>query len=59
MGGPLALDGRHLMGEYNNQAKDFANDGGALERRHDQGGVCAGCCIFVLGGKLKGDKNQK
>ncbi len=54
MGRPLALDGRRLMGEYNNQPKVVVDGGWALEKRRNRGGACGGCCIFVLGGELKG-----
>ncbi len=41
MGGPLALDGRRLMGEYNNQLKVVV-DGGVIVREETRLGwnVC-------------------
>jgi hypothetical protein len=37
MGGPLALDGHRLMGEYNNQPKVVVNGGGVVREEMQQG----------------------
>ncbi len=48
MGGPLALDGRHLMGGHNNQPKVGITVGGALKRRGDWSGTCGGVLSLCL-----------
>jgi hypothetical protein len=47
------------MAGYNNQPKVVIDGGGS--DRGDATGVehVGGCCIFVLGGELKGNKNSK
>jgi hypothetical protein len=54
MGGPLALDGRRLMGGHNNQPK-FGVDGvgGALERRRDRGGTGGGVLYLRTGRRIE------
>ncbi len=57
MGGPLALDGRHLMWGHNNQPKVvFDSGGGALERRRDWGGTCWGTLSNCLGHRMERQK---
>ena len=58
MGGPVALDGRRLMGGHNNQPKVVVNVRGALERRCDRGGTCGGRCPIVWGVEWSGKKKH-
>ena len=60
MGGPLALGGHRLMGEYNNQLKVVDDGGGGVREEMRPGwNVWGGCCIFVLSGELEGNKKSK
>ena len=59
MGGPLALDGRHLKGGHNNQIKVGFDVGGALERRGGQGGACGGVLSTGTGRRIEGEKKTK
>ena len=49
MGGPLALDGRHLMGGHNNQPKVSINDGRGIEEERRPGRNVWGGVVSSLG----------
>jgi hypothetical protein len=58
MGGPLALDGHHLMGRHNNQPKFGINGGRGIEEERQPGrNVWGGCCLFAWSSKSKKKKN--
>ena len=60
VGGPLAFDGRHLMRGHDNQIQVGVNVGGGIgEKRQPRKNVWEGGCLFVPGGELKRNKNQK
>jgi hypothetical protein len=73
MGGPLALDGHHLMGGHNNQPKVGIDSGRGIEEERRQGrnvweGVVSSlgaanqrrkmCCLFAWSGKSTKKKND-
>jgi hypothetical protein len=58
MGGPLALDDRHLMWGHNNQPKVVVDSEGVLERRRDRGGTCGGRCPIVWGVEWSSKKKK-
>ena len=59
MGGPLALNGRRLMGGHNNQPKVGVDIGrGVGEETRPGWSVCGGC-LFVPGGELNEIKIEK
>jgi hypothetical protein len=49
MGGPLALDGRHLMGEHNNQPKGGIDGGRGIEEERRPGRNVWGGVVSSLG----------
>ncbi len=49
MGGPLALDGRHLMGGHNNQPKVGINGGRGIEEERQPGRNVWGGVVSLLG----------
>ncbi len=53
MGGPLALDGCHLMWGHNNQPNFFVNCEGGVREETRPGGTCGGCCPIVWGIKWR------
>ena len=56
MGGPLALDGRRLMGGHNNQPKDVVDGEGGVGEETRPGGTCGGRCPIVWGVEWSGKK---
>ncbi len=59
MGGPLALDGRRLMGGHNNQPKVGIDGGRGIEEERQPGrNVWGGCCLFAWSGELTKKKND-
>ncbi len=60
VGGPFALDGRHLMGGHNNQPKVGIDSGRGIEEERRPGwNKWGGCCLFAWNGKLTKEKNVK
>ncbi len=59
MGGPLALDGRHLIKGHNNQPKVGINDGRGIEEERQPGrNMWGGWCLFAWSGKSTKKKND-
>ncbi len=58
MGGPLALDGRRLMGGHNNQPKVGINGGRGIEGEATGAERVGGCCLFAWSGELTKKKND-
>ena len=59
MGGPFALDGRHLMEGHNNQPKVGINNGRGIEEERRPGwNVWGGCCLFAWSGESTKKKND-
>ncbi len=59
MGGPLALDGRHLMGDTTTNQKLASTVGGALKRRGDRGGTCGGVLSLCLERRIDKEKKRQ
>ncbi len=58
MGGPLALDGRRLMGEKTTNQKSALTVEGALKGKATGEECVGGCCLFAWSGKLTKKKND-
>jgi hypothetical protein len=59
MGGPLALDGRHLMGGHNNQPKVGIDSRRALKRKGNRGGMCVGVLSLCLERQIDEEKKRQ
>ena len=58
--GRLHCGGRLLIGGHNNQIKVGVDVGGDVgEERGPGRNVWGGCCLFLSGVELKGNKNRK
>jgi hypothetical protein len=59
MGGPLALDGRRLMGGHNNQPKVDIDGERGIEEEGDRGGTCGGVLSLCLERRIEEEKKQQ
>jgi len=61
MGGPLALDGRRLMGGYNNQRKVVVNGEGGIREETRPGRNVWGSLSYCLGRQMEAsdEKNRE
>jgi hypothetical protein len=59
MGGPLALDGRRLMGGTTTNQKLASTVEGALIRRGERGRTCGGVLSLRLEQRINEEKNRQ